>query len=242
MAGADGNRTSPPMHWARAFASAEATGDTRDLDDGGRRVLVERLLRAIDEGRRTATYKLALVSGLLDAVAERQGDAAIPARLIAERVVALYFPQARDYVDIAATTEPIRQITMKSSPAIAAVAQLRSSVPAAARSLSAARAANPSGWARSADVVEDLTRWRLRNELRRSELAELSAATRVGIVTRSHLVADPKRLRLPARRHLRCGCAAGTSCCSTRRFTPRHDQLIGAGSQKVRTWPIARSM
>jgi hypothetical protein len=32
-------------------------------------VLVERLLRVIDEGRRTATYKLALVAGLIDAVA-----------------------------------------------------------------------------------------------------------------------------------------------------------------------------
>lgn len=123
------------------------------MADGG--VLIERLLRVIDEGRRTATYKLALVAGLLDAVAELPGDAEIPTRLIAERVVELYFPQTREYVDTAGASRPIRQITMKSSPAIAAVAQLRGSVPSASTSLAAARSANPTSWEHAVGVVED---------------------------------------------------------------------------------------
>ena len=49
-------------------------------------ILVERLLRVIDEGRRTATYKLALLLGLIDAVALSPGQAVIPTRLVAERV------------------------------------------------------------------------------------------------------------------------------------------------------------
>ncbi len=118
-------------------------------------VLIERLLRVIDEGRRTATYKLALVSGLLDAVAELPGDSEIPTRLIAERVVGLYYPQTRDYVDIAGGTRMIRQITMKSSPVITAVAQLRGSVPTSMVSLAAARSTNPTGWEHAVDVVED---------------------------------------------------------------------------------------
>jgi hypothetical protein len=44
-------------------------------------VLVERLLQVIDEGRRTATYKLALLAGLVDAVAMASGKTAIPTRM-----------------------------------------------------------------------------------------------------------------------------------------------------------------
>lgn len=58
-------------------------------------LLVERLLRVIDEGRGTATYKLALLAGLIDAVALSPGESHIPTRLIAERVLALYYPQTR---------------------------------------------------------------------------------------------------------------------------------------------------
>jgi hypothetical protein len=129
-----------------------STRETVLVADSG--VLVERLLRVIDEGRRTATYKLALVTGLLDAIAELPGDPEIPTRLIAERVVDLYYPQTREYIDTAGGTRAIRQITMKSSPAIAAVAQFRSSIQPCAPSVTAARTANPTGWKRAVDEVE----------------------------------------------------------------------------------------
>ena len=58
-------------------------------------LVVERLLRVIDEGRRTATYKLALLAALIDAVALTSGASTLPTRLIADRVLALYYPQTR---------------------------------------------------------------------------------------------------------------------------------------------------
>jgi hypothetical protein len=58
----------------------------------------ERLLEVIDSGRRTATYKLALLMALLDLCARRGGlDGRAPGvvytREIAERVAAIYWPQ-----------------------------------------------------------------------------------------------------------------------------------------------------
>ena len=58
-------------------------------------LLTERLLRVIDEGRRTATYKLALLLALIDVVAESPGQEILPTRRIAERVLAIYYPQTR---------------------------------------------------------------------------------------------------------------------------------------------------
>jgi hypothetical protein len=87
--------------------------------------VVERLLRIIDEGRRTATYKLALLAGLVDAVAASSGLATIPTRLISERVLALYYPQTRVYVANDGIARELRQISMKSSPVLRAVLRLR---------------------------------------------------------------------------------------------------------------------
>ena len=58
----------------------------------------ERLLELIDSGRRTATYKLALLMALLDLCARRAGLAGRPpsvlyTREIAERIAAIYWPQ-----------------------------------------------------------------------------------------------------------------------------------------------------
>ena len=88
-------------------------------------LLIERLLRVIDEGRRTATYKLALVHGIIDVVATRPGDVDLPTRVIAERVLELYYPQTRTYVDRDGLSHEPRQISMKSSPVLAAAARLR---------------------------------------------------------------------------------------------------------------------
>jgi hypothetical protein len=93
-------------------------GPTADL-------VVERLLRVIDEGRRTATYKLALLAALIDAVAVTTGRSTISTRLIAERVLALYYPQTRSYVATDGIERELRQISMKSSPVLRAVLRLR---------------------------------------------------------------------------------------------------------------------
>jgi hypothetical protein len=58
----------------------------------------ERLLEVIDSGRRTATYKLALLIALLDLCARRSDAAGRPpgvlyTREIAEQVAAIYWPQ-----------------------------------------------------------------------------------------------------------------------------------------------------
>ena len=86
---------------------------------------MERLLRVIDEGRRTATYKLALLAGLIDAVALTSGAPIVPTTLIAQGILALYYPQTRPYVANDGIARELRQISMKSSPVLRAVLRLR---------------------------------------------------------------------------------------------------------------------
>lgn len=62
----------------------------------------ERLLEVIDAGRRTATYKLALLMALIDLCARNSGeDGRAPSLLytrdIAEQVAAIYWPQVIAY-------------------------------------------------------------------------------------------------------------------------------------------------
>ena len=58
-------------------------------------LLLARLLQVIDEGRRTATYKLALLSALIDAAALAPGRDEISTRAIAGLVVERYLRQVR---------------------------------------------------------------------------------------------------------------------------------------------------
>lgn len=88
-------------------------------------LLTERLLRVIDEGRRTATYKLALLLALMNAAAMRPGETTVPTRLLAELVAELYYPQVRQYVANDGITHDLRQITMKGSAAVRAIFRLR---------------------------------------------------------------------------------------------------------------------
>jgi 5-methylcytosine-specific restriction endonuclease McrA len=89
----------------------------------------ERLLELIDSGRRTATYKLALLMALLDLCA-RRGDAAgrppsvLYTREIAERVAAIYWPQVMAYRRGPETIQ-LRQITLPRSAIIEAVLEFR---------------------------------------------------------------------------------------------------------------------
>jgi hypothetical protein len=77
----------------------------------------ERLLEVIDSGRRTATYKLALLIALLDLCA-RHSDAGgraprlLYTRDIAEQVAVLYWPQVIPYlVPGAGSAAELRQIS-----------------------------------------------------------------------------------------------------------------------------------
>lgn len=126
--------------------------DERHLDD----LLLERLLRVIDEGRRTATYKLALLTALIDAIAERPGSDHVPTSVIAERVVAAYFPQVREYVANDGIARELRQISMKTSPVARSVLALRLQADAAGcRSIYAVRDRLPDAYAETVRAVED---------------------------------------------------------------------------------------
>ncbi len=119
-------------------------------------LLIERLLRVIDEGRRTATYKLALLLGLIDAVAMLPGTSIIPTRVIAERVLELYFPQTRSYVDRNGVAYMPRQISMKSSAVLAAVERLRLDAEALrCRTLDEIARRRPDLYRSTLDAVED---------------------------------------------------------------------------------------
>lgn len=92
-------------------------GDDHEIDDLAS--FAERLLAVIDEGRRTATYKLAVLLALMDCCAEGASPAGlaptgIPTRVIARHVARLYWPQLRPFPT---ETGPValRQITNKSS-------------------------------------------------------------------------------------------------------------------------------
>lgn len=87
-------------------------------------LLTERLLRIIDEGSRTATYKLALLLALIDAIARHPGEDRLPTRAIAEQVLSTYYPQTRVFATAGGTSE-LRQISMKRAVVVEHVLTLR---------------------------------------------------------------------------------------------------------------------
>ena len=119
----------------------------------------ERLLEVIDSGRRTATYKLALLMALLDLCARRGGlDGRAPrvlyTREIAERVAAIYWPQMMPYRRGPAVIE-LRQITAPRSAITGAVLEFRRAAEATGvTSLSQARQRLPGAYAQMLDQVE----------------------------------------------------------------------------------------
>lgn len=88
-------------------------------------LLTERLLRVVDEGRRTATYKLALLLGLIDSAALAPGEREISTRDLAERILEIYYPQTRTYVANDGVERELRQISMKQSAPLQAMLRLR---------------------------------------------------------------------------------------------------------------------
>ncbi len=119
-------------------------------------LLLERLLQVIDEGRRTATYKLALLLALLDCSAVQPGATELPTREIAERVVEIYYPQSREYAASDGIPRELRQITMKTATPLRAVLRLRVAGEAAGcRSVREVARRLPTDYAAAVDAVED---------------------------------------------------------------------------------------
>lgn len=108
-------------------------------DGGGLTNFAERLLAVIDEGRKTATYKLATLLAIIDSCAEGaspSGEAPreIRTRDIAYRVARLYWPQLRPFAPppgvIVKTPElDLRQITNKSATIIEVLRKVSRSLP-----------------------------------------------------------------------------------------------------------------
>jgi hypothetical protein len=121
----------------------------------------ERLLEVIDSGRRTATYKLALLLALLDLCA-RHSDAygraptELTTRDLAEQVADLYWPQVAPFrKDQASEALELRQITNKHSLIIDTLRAFRVEVePAGATSLWIARQRFPDEYDKVVDRVE----------------------------------------------------------------------------------------
>ncbi|HVX19118.1 MAG TPA: HNH endonuclease [Acidimicrobiales bacterium] len=95
--------------------------------DGAR--IGERLLAVIDEGRKVATYKLALISALMDAAAEHvdstgRAPDVLTTRQVAEHVVRLYLPQVRVFVTLDGRERELRQITAKGSAVLGPILAL----------------------------------------------------------------------------------------------------------------------
>lgn len=89
-------------------------------------IIAERLLQVIDEGRRTATYKLALLRALMDACAANvdahgHAPAELHTRVVAEHVLRLYLPQARLYLGVTGDPLQLRQISNPRSEMLGAI-------------------------------------------------------------------------------------------------------------------------
>lgn len=96
--------------------------DAEPVADSAASSFAERLLAVIDEGRRTATYKLALLIALIDCCAEGvsplgAAPCELPTRLLARQVARLYWPQLRPFPAAGGPLD-LRQITNKSATII----------------------------------------------------------------------------------------------------------------------------
>lgn len=114
----------------------------------------------VDEGRRTATYKLALLLALMDACAAEADDEGnapteLHTRTVAEHVLRIYLPQVRRYLAAEGDPLELRQIAGGRSAVLGAV--LRLHLRAEARGVRGSRAiarALPDEHARCLDEVE----------------------------------------------------------------------------------------
>lgn len=99
-------------------------------NEPGALAFAQLLLNLLDEGRRTATYKLAVLLALIDCCAigtDATGRApdAVSTRELARRVLELYWPQVRDYPLPAGGAVLLRQSSQPRAVTVDAVHRLR---------------------------------------------------------------------------------------------------------------------
>lgn len=122
--------------------------------------LAQLLLGLIDDGRRTATYKLAVLLALIDCCAlntDAHGRAPeqVSTHTLARRVVELYWPQVRPYPALAAGPGVLRQTSQPRALTVDAVLELRLLADSAGASTPAsAEQAVPTAYAAAVRAVE----------------------------------------------------------------------------------------
>ena len=125
----------------------------RQLESGQ---LIQRVLALLDEGRRTATYKPALLMALVELAQERaDGPAALrlPLADIAERVMELYWPHTRPYAPLGSV---LRQASNPRSRILVALSELRATTAARASTpLSRVARFHPDAYAAARAAVAD---------------------------------------------------------------------------------------
>ena len=88
-------------------------------------LLLERILGIINEGKRAATYKLALLLALIDAAVMGPENQYVETAQIAESVLRLYFPQVGPYTTLNGSAVDLRNMTAKSSEFVRTITDLR---------------------------------------------------------------------------------------------------------------------
>lgn len=128
-------------------------------DAGNAAAWAQLVLTILDEGRRTATYKLAVVLALLDCCAlstdaEGRAPKSIPVRDLAVRVLELYWPQVRPYARRDGAPL-LRQSSQARAVTVDAVRQLRERAAATGvRSPAAAERSLPAAYAETIRLIE----------------------------------------------------------------------------------------
>lgn len=118
------------------------------------------LLNLLDEGRRTATYKLAVLLALIDCCAtgtDATGTApdSVPTRDLARRVLELYWPQVREYAATQTGAVVLKQSSQPRAVTVDAVRELRVRArTVGATTPSAAERALPREFAATLDTIE----------------------------------------------------------------------------------------
>lgn len=191
----------------------------------------ERLLEVIDSGRRTATYKLALLMALLDLCARHSDtDGRAPRLLytrdIAEQVALLYWPQVIPYrLPGAPSAVELRQITLPRAAIVAAVSAFRR----------AAQTAGATSW--------PLARQRLPGDYE-SMLDQVEVTVAAQPLPRLQAVGSTDTV-FPFLYELGWGPRESFSVARLRRHGPRGPAvrlLSGAGDELVRLGPLVRPL
>lgn len=158
-----------PHRWGWAASGSKALDHTADQLYALRMALpaegsdvewTQLLLNLVDEGRRVATYKLAVLLGLIDACvldSDAGGNAptSISTEVLAQRVIELYWPQVRAHPDAPPEAPVLRQTSGRRAVTVDAIRDLREAAEEVkAHSVAAARQAVPSVYERTLAAVQ----------------------------------------------------------------------------------------